>query len=117
MKKVMLDFKVIKIKTNAQNLYGWLALTNTDQPVGHIFMQVEIDNKIKFMDAWVSDEFRRQGIFTALWETRWKYVKKNFEGYKAYAWALPMSINLLRKKGFDEGDTCVYMEKVIKNEG
>jgi GNAT superfamily N-acetyltransferase len=113
MKKVMLDFKIIKIKTNAQNLYGWLALTNTDQPVGHIFMQIEIDNKIKFMDAWVSDEFRRQGIFSALWEKRWEYVKKNFNGWTAYAWSLPMSINLLRKKGFDEGDTCVYMEKTI----
>jgi hypothetical protein len=36
----MVDFKIIQIKTNAQNLYGWLALSNTDQPVGHIFMQV-----------------------------------------------------------------------------
>ena len=113
----MTDFRVIKIKTNAQNLYGWIALTQTDQPVGHIFMQVEIDNKIKFMDAWVSDEFRRQGIFTALWETRWEYVQKHYNNYIAYAWALPMSINLLRKKGFEEGDTCVYMEKVIVNEG
>ena len=95
----MTDFKVIKIKTNAQNLYGWLALTNTDQPVGHIFMQIELDNKIKFMDAWVSDEFRRKGIFTMLWEARWKYVKEHFNKYTAYAWALPMSVGLLCKKG------------------
>jgi hypothetical protein len=109
-----IEFKVIKIKTNAQNLFGWIALSNTDQPIGHIFMQVELDNKVKFMDAWVNEEFRRQGIFTALWEARWKYVLKHFEGYMAYAWALPMSINLLRSKDFTEGDTCVYMEKVIK---
>ena len=110
----MTDFKVIKIKTNAQNLYGWLALTNTDQPVGHIFMQVELDNKIKFMDAWVSDEFRRKGIFTMLWEARWKYVKEHFNKYTAYTWALPMSVGLLRKKGFTEGESCIYMEKTIK---
>ena len=110
----MTDFKVIKIKTNAQNLYGWLALTNTDQPVGHIFMQVELDNKIKFMDAWVSDEFRRKGIFTMLWEARWKYVKEHFNKYTAYAWALPRSGGLLRKKGFTEGESCIYMEKTIK---
>ena len=94
----------------------WVAHID-NQCVGYIHFLLESNKRIKFMDAWVSDEFRRQGIFTALWETRWKYVEKNFEGYKAYAWALPMSINLLRKKGFDEGDTCVYMEKVIKNEG
>lgn len=110
----MTDFKVIKIKTNAQNLYGWLALTNTDQPVGHVFMQVELDNKIKFMDAWVSNEFRRKGIFTMLWEARWEYVKEHFNKYTAYAWALPMSVGLLRKKGFEEGESCVYMEKIIK---
>ena len=110
----MTDFKVIKIKTNAQNLYGWLALTNTDQPVGHIFMQVEIDKKIKFMDAWVHEDFRRKGIFTSLWDERWKYVKKHYKRYIAYACCLTMSLGLLRKKGFEEGETCIYMEKEIK---
>jgi hypothetical protein len=49
-----------------------------------------------------------------LWETRWEFVKENFKGYKAYAWSLPTSQHLLRKKGFEEGDTCIYMEKIIK---
>ena len=31
------EFKVIKIETNAQNLYGWVALSNTDQPIGTYF--------------------------------------------------------------------------------
>lgn len=108
------EFKIIRIETNAQNLYGWVALSNTDQPIGHIFMQEELDNKVKFIDAWVHEDFRRQGIFASLWETRWEYVKENFKGYKAYAWALPTSQHLLRKKGFKEGDTCIYMEKIIK---
>jgi hypothetical protein len=57
------EFKVIRIETNAQNLYGWVALSNTDQPIGHIFMQEELDNKVKFIDAWVHEDFRRQGSF------------------------------------------------------
>ena len=49
-----------------------------------------------------------------LWEARWKYVKEHFNKYTAYAWALPMSVGLLRKKGFTEGESCIYMEKTIK---
>jgi len=89
----MIDIRIIQIKTNAQNLYGWIALSSTDHPIGHIFMHVELDNKIKFMDAWVHDDFK---------------------GYTAYAWCLPMSIGLLRKKGFTEGETCIYVEKKVE---
>ena len=39
---------------------------------------------------------------------------KKFTNYTAYAWCLPMSVGLLRKKGFTEGDQKVYMEKTIK---
>ena len=110
----MIDIRIIQIKTNAQNLYGWIALSSTDHPVGHIFMHVELENKIKFMDAWVHDDFRRQGIFSKLWDTRWDYVQDHFKGYTAYAWCLPMSIGLLRKKGFIEGETCIYVEKKVE---
>ena len=48
-----------------------------------------------------------------LWNTRWEFVKKEFKGFKAYAWAKPMSLPLLLEKGFEEGDTCVYVEKKI----
>ncbi len=51
------------------------------------------------------DDFRRQGIFSKLWDTRWDYVQDHFKGYTAYAWCLPMSIGLLRKKGFTETNT------------
>ena len=110
----MIDqIKVIRIKTNAQNMFGWIALTPSDQPVGHIFMHVEPDKKIKFMDAWVHEEYRRQGIFRMLWDARWKYVTKNYAGHKAYAWCMPSSLPLLLEKGFTEGETCVYVEKDI----
>ena len=42
----MIDIRIIQIKTNAQNLYGWIALSSTDHPIGHIFMHVELENKI-----------------------------------------------------------------------
>ena len=81
--------------------------------MGHIHLQREADKKIKFLDAWVHINHRRQGIFRLLWDTRWEFVKTNFKGYKAYAWAKPMSLPLLIEKGFKEGDTCVYVEKKI----
>lgn len=110
------NYRVIKIKTNSQNLYGWIALTNDDHPIGHVFMQVELNDKIKFMDAWVHEDYRRQGIFTALWDARWKFAKKVFPGAIAFAWCLPTSVNLYKKKGFTEGDPAIYMEKVIEDE-
>jgi hypothetical protein len=72
--------------------------------------------KLKFLDAWVSEDHRRQGVYRKLWETRWKFVNERYQGYTAYAWAKPMSLPLLIEKGFDEGDTCVYVEKEISKE-
>ena len=109
----MIDIKIIQIKTNAQNLYGWIALSSTDHPVGHIFMHVELDNKIKFMDAWVHEDHRRKGIYRTLWDTRWSYVIENYKGYKVYAWCKSESLPLLREKGFNEGEICTYVEKNI----
>ena len=40
-------------------------------------------------------------------------LKKNFL-ITAFAWCLPTSINLYKKKGFTEGEPAVYMEKEIK---
>ena len=77
-------------------------------------MQQEAGLRVKFLDAWVHPDYRRKGIFRKLWETRWKFVTANFKGYKAYAWAKPMSLPLLIEKGFNEGDNCVYVEKEIK---
>ena len=65
------------------------------------------------MDAWVHKDHRRQGIYRQLWDTRWNYVKEHYNGYKVYAWCKPMSLPLLLEKGFDSGDTCVYVEKTI----
>ena len=61
----------------------------------------------------IHKDYRRRGIFRVLWDTRWEFVKKEFKGFKAYAWAKPPSLPLLIKKGFNKGDTCVYVEKNI----
>ena len=82
--------------------------------VGHIHLQREANKRIKFLDAWVHEDYRRQGIYRNLWDVRWKYVKTHYKGYKVYAWCKPMSLPLLLEKGFKAGDTCVYVSSTIK---
>jgi GNAT superfamily N-acetyltransferase len=95
--------------------HAWIASLDSFC-VGHIHLQVEPDQRIKFLDAWVHPDYRRKGIFRKLWDIRWKYVEENYKGWKAYAWAKPMSLPLLIEKGFNEGDNCVYVEKNIEGE-
>ena len=59
--------------------HTWIAVLDSFC-VGHIHMQLEANNRIKFLDAWVNEEHRRQGIFRTLWETRWKYVLEQYNG-------------------------------------
>ena len=109
------DIQIIHIPSSGTTQYvkhSWVAHIN-NKCVGHIHLQREADKKIKFLDAWVHKDYRRQGIFRMLWDTRWEFVKTNFKGYKAYAWAKPMSLPLLIEKDFEKGDTCVYVEKKI----
>ncbi len=100
--------------TRQYNMHGWVAHQD-DICVGHIHMSIESEKKIKFLDAWVHKDYRRQGIFRKLWDTRWEYVNENYKGYKTYAWAKPMSLPLLLEKGFKAGDSSVYVEKDIEN--
>ncbi len=109
-----MDIRIVTLKMNAQSQLGWLAVTSDNTTVGHIFMLVEPERKIKFLDAWVDDDYRRKGIFRQLWEARWKFVQQNYIGYKVYAWCKPMSLPLLIEKGFEQGEAAVYVEKVIE---
>ena len=94
-------------------MHGWIAHID-NEPVGHIHMLLEANKRLKFLDAWVHEDYRRQGIYRRLWEERWNYIKENYNGWIAYAWAKPMSLPLLIEKGFNEGDNCIYVEKEIK---
>ena len=90
----------------------WVAHID-NQCVGYIHFLLESNKRIKFMDAWVHENYRRKSIFRQLWDIRWDYINKHYSGYTAYAWCKPMSLPLLIEKGFKEGDTCVYVEKEI----
>jgi GNAT superfamily N-acetyltransferase len=102
------------IKTNGQTLEMWTAIdTEKNLSVGHIFMNVEKDNRIKFLDAWVHDDYRRRGIYRKLWETRWEFVLDNYKGYTVYAWCKDTSLPLLLEKEFTPGEIVTYVEKKI----
>ena len=109
----MEDIKIVHLKSNAQRLETWIAMIN-GEIVGHIYMEREDDRKIKFLDAWVHEEHRRKGIYRTLWETRWNYAQQRYKGYKVYAWCKPASLPLLLEKGFNAGESCTYVEKVIE---
>ena len=98
--------------TRQYNMHGWIAHIN-NEPVGHIHMLLEANNKLKFLDAWVHEDYRRQGIYRRLWDTRWDYIKNNFNDWTAYACCKPASLPLLLEKGFEAGDTITYVEKRV----
>jgi GNAT superfamily N-acetyltransferase len=104
--------RIIHTKSNSQGLETWIALID-DEVVGHIFMKVEINNKIKFLDAWVHPDWRRKGIYRNLWNTRWNYVSDNFKDYTIYAWCKDNSLPLLVENGFIVGEKVTYVEKKI----
>jgi predicted GNAT family acetyltransferase len=109
----MEDIKIIHLKSNAQQLETWIAMIN-GEIVGHIYMEREKDQKIKFLDAWVHEEHRRKGIFRKLWDARWEYVEKKYSGWLVYAWCKSVSLPLLLEKGFDAGEICTYVEKKVE---
>lgn len=108
-----MSIRILHIKSNAQQIESWIALNEQDETIGHIFMKIENDNKIKFLDAWVDSNYRRIGVFRSLWETRWNYVNENYKNWTVYAWCKENSLPLLIEKGFDVGEIATYVEKKI----
>jgi GNAT superfamily N-acetyltransferase len=82
--------------------------------VGYTHFLLEPEKTIKFIDAWVHEDYRRQGIFRTLWDVRWEFVKQHYKGYTVYAWCKPMSLPLLLEKGFIAGEVCTYVSSNIK---
>jgi len=110
----MKGFEIVRMKPNAQNLEMWIAYdAATREAIGHIFMMIEIGERIKFLDAWVDEAHRRKGIYRRLWETRWEYVNEEYRGYTVYAWCKDSSLPLLLEKGFEPGEIVTYVEKKI----
>ena len=112
MTDVQEDIKIVHLKSNQQRIETWIAMLD-GSVVGHIYMDVEDQGKIKFLDAWVHPDNRRKGIFRALWDTRWEYCKKKYKGCLVYAWCKEKSLPLLLEKGFTAGEISTYVEKEI----
>jgi len=108
----MKEIKITHLKPNSQKTETWIAMIE-NEIVGHIYMEKEVGNRIKFLDAWVHDDHRRKGIFRMLWDTRWDYVSEKYSGYLVYAWCKENSLPLLKEKGFEVGEICTYVEKII----
>ena len=92
--------------------HAWVAHTN-NQCVGHVHLFLEPGNKILFCDDWVHQNYRRRGIYRTLWETRWAYVTKHYQGYTAYGCCASDSLPLFVEKGFEKSITYVDVEKKI----
>lgn len=107
-----MNIEIVHLKSHTQGIESWIALFE-GEVVGHIYMQVELDRRIKFLDAWVHPNCRRSGIFRGLWEKRWDYVNQEYSGYTIYAWCKENSLPLLLEKGFTTGEICTYVEKKI----
>ena len=108
----MNEIRITHLKPNSQKTEAGVALLG-GEVVGHSYMEKELGNKIKFLDAWVHDDHRRKGIFRMLWDTRWDYVSEQYSGYLVYAWCKKNSLPLLKEKGFELGEICTYVEKII----
>ncbi len=105
---------ITHVKANAQNIEMWIATdTLNNISVGHVFLLIERENRLKFLDAWVHSDYRRMGIYRLLWDTRWEYVKENYKDYTVYAWCKDTSLPLLIEKDFLVGETVTYVEKKI----
>ena len=108
------NFRVVHLKPNAQNIEMWIAYDIiSEKSIGHIFMTIETNQRIKFLDAWVDENHRRKGVYRKLWETRWDFVNENYKGYTVYAWCKDTSLPLLIEKGFKPGEIVTYVEKKI----
>ncbi len=110
----MKDYQIIWVHANAQDQEAWIAIAE-GKTVGHIWMSIEKGQRLKFMDAWVDPEWRRNGIFRSLWEARWSSVSERYPEWTVYAWCKSNSLPLLLEKGFHAGEECTYVEKKIIN--
>ena len=92
------DLKIVHMKANSQKLDSWIAMLN-GEIIGHIYMDQEPNQRIKFLDAWVHRDHRRKGIYRALWDARWSYVQTHYPGYTVYAWCKPIVVLYMSLKG------------------
>ena len=91
---------------------GWIAMIDGKE-VGWCNMTFLPENTIKFEDAYVLPNYRGKGIYRNLWDTRWKYITKNFKGYKIIAYCKPITVGFYKEKGFEELHKVTLVEKIV----
>ena len=91
---------------------GWIAMID-GQEVGWCNMSFLPENTLKFEDAFVHPDYRGQGIYRKLWDTRWEYVNENLKGMKIIAYCKPITVNFYQEKGFKEVHKITLMEKML----
>jgi len=91
---------------------GWVAIVDGKE-VGWINMSFLPDNTLKFEDAYVHADYRGQGIYNKLWNTRWDYVNSHCKGMRVISYCKPTTIDFYIKQGFKELHTITLVEKDI----
>ena len=91
---------------------GWIAMIDGKE-VGWCNMTFLPENTLKFEDAFVHPDYRGQGIYRKLWDTRWEYVNENLKGMKVIAYCKPITVNFYQEKGFKEVHKITLMEKML----
>ena len=114
-----MKFQIVtfRLPTNTPNpsrhsVCGWIALVEMEE-VGWCNMAFWPDNVIKFEDAFVKEEYRGNGIYKTLWDTRWEYVNKHYKGYKIVTYCKPTTVDFYEKKDFKTIEVLSLMEKIV----
>jgi GNAT superfamily N-acetyltransferase len=109
------DIYVIRIPSNSSSKEPlvWIAALG-DECIGHVRLSIE-HNKIKYHDAWVHPDYRRQGVYTMLWKARDTYAKQYFAGQKSYAWCKEGSLPTYLKNGYEQKEICILVEKDLES--
>ena len=91
---------------------GWIALQDGKE-VGWCNMSFLPNNTIKFEDAFVHQDYRGQGIYRSLWETRWNYIASHCQGMRIIAYCKPVTVQFYQDKGFVEVEKITLVERSV----
>ena len=101
------------VPANKQSSCGWVALLN-EKEIGWVTMSFLSKKEILFENAYVNPKYRRKGVYTKLWETRWEYVKRYFKGYTVRTYCRDTTVDIYRKNGFEFINPIFLMEHKIQ---
>jgi len=91
---------------------GWVAIIDGKE-VGWCNMSFLPNDVLKFEDAFVHPDYRGQGIYRKLWDTRWKYVSASYKGKKVISYCKPSTYKFYVDKGFEPKEVITLVEKTI----